>query len=1147
MPSSGVVASLDVGQVSRFAPCVRDPFSPTLPEQVRLNKVYIPLCNPSDDVFHFVHNLHPIPLSQDFPIIARHRHADYALEVTPKGRLSDALEVFVFTDGSLPNGDRADFGPAFAFIALGVDARGCIFYIGHLVAQLRDVGFPDFDSVSSTHTELAAIIFALLWAASVKLAVPWHVSSDSLISVNAINLHNAPGAYFDLCNVAFGLLDSIGHFHLAAVQMPSFGHVKGHSGVPWNEAVDTLAHHAAIREIPCSSYVPSVAILCSGHVNHGWALVARGLFQPHAYPDVHNGSFVVVPPSASADHVCSVNSTSTCESGVGHPSSSHANGFAIDPCAPGSAMPCVNATDHRSNANQLHRSSNGDHGIAVTDESVASDLGNSDQRVIHEPNQRSFTSDCVDVVLGTHNVLSLQDPSVPDEHIEFSRVAMLLQIQYSKLGVSVVGIQEARRHSFSRSSDLYHMISSGDAHGQLGCELWFASTIPYLRVGSREYFFKPSHLHTIYYNPRVLVVDCHAPKFRSRFICVHAPTSLFPEERVKFFADIGRFFNCAKSSFPCFLMGDLNGRFHLSPGCSRDVVDASMLTRTFFSDYSLIPTVGVQAFAESASKTWAPSSGCDPVHTIDYIALPANFIDCLLDSHTIHDIDNGHCVTDHVLVVAHLRVPTRHQAIERNPQVPRILRSQLEDPEAVSCFRKELSKIHSPAFSTCLEQHYQFLVDSIARAMRRAFKKPPAVPKMPYASTELLGIVATRKALRSEIRLVSRSIKRIDSMFDPSSHAALRDYLVNYKRALGDVLKQLRKLLVARSRYDYSMYVYKVGSDISATSLACNPAASFSCLKYLMTLGAKCKYSNTHNINIMYDLDGTAVSGSREKAHALLKHFANTELADLCDKSSLVDKHCLEFSPPPQSLSSDNIMSVTDFRSRILGSNRSTAPGVDGVNPLLAHVDPVNFTRLYHPLHVKMSVTLHEPISLKGSIACPVKKKGMSTCTPLDVRSVLLKNYVVKHHHAFLRTRLYALVHSSLHVSQCGGIKGRGTDMATALIRWCSLAFAHYKLSYVTFYVDIKSAFYSMIRQLVMPMLNIEGDIADIVDRIGVPDAFVEPLKLLIAQPSLIEQFISDKHLAGLITSSQCANWFALAGSLTVSPLPRLVAGQATL
>ena len=86
-------------------------------------------------------------------------------------------------------------------------------------------------------------------------------------------------------------------------------------------------------------------------------------------------------------------------------------------------------------------------------------------------------------------------------------------------------------------------------------------------------------------------------------------------------------------------------------------------------------------------------------------------------------------------------------------------------------------------------------------------------------------------------------------------------------------------------------------------------------------------------------------------------------------------------------------------------------------------------------------------------------------------------------------------------------------------------------MSCVVLFVDIRSAYYTMLRELVMPLQTSGGDIDDMIQRVGIPIAFVEPLKLLVREPCILERYVSDKHLLELISSSHVGSWFQVPGA----------------
>ena len=77
---------------------------------------------------------------------------------------------------------------------------------------------------------------------------------------------------------------------------------------------------------------------------------------------------------------------------------------------------------------------------------------------------------------------------------------------------------------------------------------------------------------------------------------------------------------------------------------------------------------------------------------------------------------------------------------------------------------------------------------------------------------------------------------------------------------------------------------------------------------------------------------------------------------------------------------------------------------------------------------------------------------------------------------------MYALFHCAIHVSQTGGVKGRGTDHSNATVRWSLHAFTAARISAEVFFVDIRSAYYTMIRELVIPMISSGEDLDHITE-----------------------------------------------------------------
>ena len=63
-----------------------------------------------------------------------------------------------------------------------------------------------------------------------------------------------------------------------------------------------------------------------------------------------------------------------------------------------------------------------------------------------------------------------------------------------------------------------------------------------------------------------------------------------------------------------------------------------------------------------------------------------------------------------------------------------------------------------------------------------------------------------------------------------------------------------------------------------------------------------------------------------------------------------------------------------------------------------------------------------------------------------------------------------------------------------------------------------------------VPFQACDSDIDALIDRIGVHTGFVEPVELLMQQPSLLDMFVPDKNFLDMLAPSQIHIWFKTKG-----------------
>ena len=223
--------------------------------------------------------------------------ADLQLHPTAKAALAHAEagtqsiweldKVEVFTDGSF-----SEARSAWACVVLG--------YAGGAVSHVAWAGDqvcvrPDSHKwVGATchgakQAELTAIVMTLWWSFSAGLPKHFCICSDSLSSVK-----RAEGAWQfptdDLLALTCRSLFQTAQ-ELLTVSWEQIQHVKGHSGVGWNELADALAKFVLSNSLELSVQSDIGCWVRTGDVAQLWLLVAASR-DPESWP-LHSGSHMI--------------------------------------------------------------------------------------------------------------------------------------------------------------------------------------------------------------------------------------------------------------------------------------------------------------------------------------------------------------------------------------------------------------------------------------------------------------------------------------------------------------------------------------------------------------------------------------------------------------------------------------------------------------------------------------------------------------------------------------------------------------------------------------------------------------------------------------------------------------------------------------
>ena len=106
-------------------------------------------------------------------------------------------------------------------------------------------------------------------------------------------------------------------------------------------------------------------------------------------------------------------------------------------------------------------------------------------------------------------------------------------------------------------------------------------------------------------------------------------------------------------------------------------------------------------------------------------------------------------------------------------------------------------------------------------------------------------------------------------------------------------------------------------------------------------------------------------------------------------------------------LSCEIIISLHLLAKQISSAQWFKAPGLDGITDDMLNGAPQQVARHLHPLLCKMSLECKEPLMLKGSLATDLYKGRGCKLDMVSYRSIVCSSVLCKHHHKFLRYRLF--------------------------------------------------------------------------------------------------------------------------------------------
>ena len=276
--------------------------------------------------------------------------------------------------------------------------------------------------------------------------------------------------------------------------------------------------------------------------------------------------------------------------------------------------------------------------------------------------------------------------------------------------------------------------------------------------------------------------------------------------------------------------------------------------------------------------------------------------------------------------------------------------------------------------------------------------------------------------------------------------------------------------------------------------------------------------------------DGCIAPTVQDNVDRWVEHFASIEGGSRFTHAQLtaicIARH-FDRCPAHFELGPEELPSLSQVEAAARDTSVAKAMGIDAIPGELAHRAPAELSRVLYPLLLKIWLRNTEPLQLKGGVQHAVwKRKGpQDQCD--SFRAILVTSLVGKMNHALLRRSCIEAMADSGSTLQIGGLPKYPVTYGSQVVR----LFQEAALDdcYALIFLDLKEAFYRVVRPLLVPGLDELSHVQAVVDKLHLPAWAATEIVALWKKPAIARTSMS-LHQQSLWTENFSDAWFKISG-----------------
>ena len=247
----------------------------------------------------------------------------------------------------------------------------------------------------------------------------------------------------------------------------------------------------------------------------------------------------------------------------------------------------------------------------------------------------------------------------------------------------------------------------------------------------------------------------------------------------------------------------------------------------------------------------------------------------------------------------------------------------------------------------------------------------------------------------------------------------------------------------------------------------------------------------------------------------------------------------LHAAKPHVDLDISDIPTLLELEATLRRAPIGKACGLDGIPGELLHSSSPYLARMLWPLLLKVTSRIQEPLQWKGGKLVALYKGKHSPMECASYRAILVSSSLGKSMHSVFRARTMPYLQRGATDLQFSVQPQAMVSMAAHCIRLAQGRARRCSLSDYTLFLDIASAYYTLLRQHCVDLSWHDEDIICLLRRLGIENTHIEAVAEMLSATPAFRALGVPEPLHAVVAEFHTATWFCLEADHSITSTTR--------